>query len=229
VIGAQLTLAVQLKDTASFDTFFAGPNADIVAALRPLRGSALLFGPLDSGRTHLLQAVCRTGNGRYLPLSVFAEHGPAALEGLSAVPLLCLDDIDSVCDDRDWALALLRLLDARRSAGLDQLLSASAAPERLAVAMPDLRTRLSACAVYGLRPLSDEDRVQLLRGRALARGLELPEDVARWLLRTRTRSTGALLAELDQLDRASLSAKRRLTLPFVQAVLGPAGEQTTPG
>lgn len=229
MIGAQLPLAVQLRDTASFDTFFAGPNADIVPALRKLQGSALLFGPPDSGRTHLLQAVCRLANGRYLPLAAFAKHGPGALEGFEHTSLLCLDDIDAVCADRDWALALLRLLDARRAAGQTQLLSASAAPERLNVALPDLRTRLSACAVFGLRPLTDDDRVQLLRTRALARGLELPDEVARWLLKTRDRSTGALLAALDQLDRASLSAKRRLTLPFVQSVLGSAGERTAPG
>ncbi len=49
----------------------------------------------------------------------------------------------------------------------------------------------------------------------------LPPEVSRWLLTQLARDTGSLLAGLEQLDRASLSAKRRLTLPFVKSVLAP--------
>src|SRR3546814_6940513 len=70
-------------------------------------------------------------------------------------PLLVLDDIDAVADQRDWVLALLRLIDRRRADGYSFLLSASAPPEHLPVALPDLRTRLAACVVLGLLPLDD--------------------------------------------------------------------------
>lgn len=219
MIGTQLPLAVQLRDTASFDTYFAGPNAEAVAALQEARQSLLLFGAQGSGRTHLLQACCRLHAGRYLPLEALTGYGPEALEGLSDVAVLCLDDADAVLDHPAWALALLRLLDARRSARRCTVLSTLAPPDRLAVALPDLRTRLSALTVLGLRPLDDAGRAQLLRTRATARGLELPEEVSRWLLNTQSRGVAPLLDALDRLDRASLSAKRRLTLPFVQSVL----------
>ncbi|MBI3171531.1 MAG: hypothetical protein HYZ32_02940, partial [Hydrocarboniphaga effusa] len=71
-------------------------------------------------------------------------------------------------------------------------------------------------AIFGLKPLTDDDRGQFLRERARARGLELPEEAARYLLIHLPRGTGDLLQALDALDRASLSAQRRLTLPFVQ-------------
>ena len=99
------------------------------------------------------------------------------------------------------------------------LLSAAAPPEHLDVAMPDLRTRLAACVVVGLVPLDDAERAALLKDRAQARGLLMPDEVARWLLNTQARGSGALIDALDALDRASLSEKRRLTLPFVQSVL----------
>src|SRR3546814_17104321 len=57
--GTQLALAVQLRDTASFANYWPGHNADVVAALRELQHPTLLYGPTQSGRTHLLQAVCR--------------------------------------------------------------------------------------------------------------------------------------------------------------------------
>lgn len=219
MIGQQLALAVQLRDTASFDSYWIGNNSETVAALRALSHPTLLYGPAQSGRTHLLQACCRAQQGRYLPLADLRESGTDVLDGFESVSLLCLDDVDAVGNDRAWALRLLRLLDLRRSEGRITLLSALAPPEHLALALPDLRTRLAACVVLGLQAPDDAQRSALLKDRAQARGLSLPDEVVRWLLQTQARSTGALLTALEQLDRASLREKRRLTLPFAQSVL----------
>lgn len=218
--GRQLALAVQLRDTASFDSYWPGDNAEVVAALRELRHPSLLYGPPQSGRTHLLQAVCRMHDGAYLPLREIAGYGPESLDGFETAPLLALDDLDAVAADREWALALLRLIDGRRASGQRFLLSAGAPPDHIGVALPDLRTRLAQCVVLGLVPLDDTQRASLLKSRAQARGLNLPDEVTRWLLNTQARTPGALVEALDALDRASLLEKRRLTLPFVQSVLG---------
>lgn len=227
--GAQLPLAVQLRDAASFSSYFSGPNIEAVAALRELRQPLLLYGLAGSGRTHLLQAACRQHGGAYLPLAALVEAGPDILDGYSAAGVLYLDDIDAVSNRRDWNLALLRLLDGLRADGRRFVLSAVAAPGRLDVALPDLRTRLAQCAVIGLRPLDDTQRAELLHLRAQIRGLELPDDVVRWLLRTLPRDTGSLLDALDTLDRGSLTAKRRLTLPLAQSLLAHADVRTVPG
>ena len=96
------------------------------------------------------------------------------------------------------------------------MVSALAAPERLQLPLPDLRTRLAAAAVYGLKPLSDHDRIGLLLERARTRGLDLPEDAARHLLSRLPRDAGSLVGAVDRLDRALLTAQRKLTLSFVQ-------------
>ena len=231
MIGTQLTLSVQLADAASFDSFHAGPNAATVAALRRLaeeggESSILLHGAGGSGKTHLLQAVARASaqqrrSAAYLPLAQFSREDAQALQGFETLQVLCLDDIDSALLDRRWALLLLRLIDAVHAHGGRCVLGASAPPDSLPLApLPDLRTRLAACAVFGLKPLSDTELRALLRKRARLRGLELPEDVAEYLLRRLPRSVTALLAALDQLDRGSLTAQRRLTIPFAQQVLG---------
>jgi len=61
--------------------------------------------------------------------------------------------------------------------------------------------------------------VAALRLRAAARGFELPVGTARYLLRRCPREAPSLFALLDRLDRASLAARRRLTVPFVRQLL----------
>lgn len=235
MIGTQLTLSVLLSDTASFDSFEPGRNSAAVAALRLLAeeggdASILLHGGSGSGKTHLLQAAARAGTqhrrrAAYLPLDQFLEQfkdeQAGALQGFESFDLLCLDDVGSALLDRRWALLLLRLIDAVHAHGGHCILGASAPPDALPLApLPDLRTRLAACAVFGLRALDDLELRAMLRRRAGLRGLELPDAVADYLLRRLPRKVPALIAALDLLDRDALSAQRRLTIPFVQKTLG---------
>jgi DnaA family protein len=229
VKGEQLALSVQLRSTASFDTYFAGPNEAALAALRELHDSPIggiyLFGPDGVGKSHLLLATARHFQQQglrvaYLPLANFAERPIELLDGADEADLLALDDLDIVSADRDWAYALIRRFDKLRANQRRWLVSASHATDRLDCAIPDLRTRLHQSARFGLRALDDADRSRWLRENALARGLELPDEAARWLIHHLPRDAASLIAALDTLDRASLSAKRRLTLPFVQKTLG---------
>lgn len=227
--GQQLALAVALRETSSFASFHPGPNTQAVQTLRELLtpGSGmtlLLHGPAGSGKTHLLQALCREAaeariTASYLALPAERESGPAALEGLETSRLVCIDGLDAEPLDDAWTLALLRLIDAVRSRGGSLVLAARKPAGQLALGRTDLETRLSACASFGLRPLSDEDRARLLTLRAHARGLHLPDEVAHYLLKHLPRDVSSLLSAVESLDRASLSAQRRLTIPFVQSVL----------
>ena len=70
------------------------------------------------------------------------------------------------------------------------------------------------------RPLDDAGRLQVLQLRAQGRGFELPDETGVYLLRRYPRDLPALCGLLERLDQASLVAQRRLTIPFVKAVLG---------
>ncbi|WP_273453168.1 DnaA regulatory inactivator Hda [Nevskia ramosa] len=232
MIGEQLPLSVQMADPASFDSFYAsdaGPNGQALAALRELAGgdggTTLIHGPVGCGKTHLLQATSREALSRrshaaYLPLASFAAEDPAVLQGFETCELICLDDVDAPLQDRHWAQALLRLLDAVKSHGGRCLLSAAMPPDRLAIArMPDLRTRLCASACFALRKLDDNEHAEMLKARGQRLGLALSSDAVHWMLTHLPRDTPSLLAALARIDRAALAARRQPTLPFVRQVL----------
>jgi len=222
--GVQLPLDFRLREASTFDTFVAGPNAEVVAALRAATGGGgafLVHGAAGTGRTHLLESVCRESGrrgrtGMYLPLDALAAFGPGLLDGLEQVAAVCLDDLDAVVGDRAWEQRLVATLDTLREAGGLLVVAASAAPAGLPLVLPDLASRLGRAAVYPLRPLDDEDRMRALQLRARARGLDIAPPVARYLLARFPRDLGSLFAVLERIDRASLADRRRVTLPYVR-------------
>jgi DnaA-homolog protein len=230
----QLPLAVLLRDFAVFETFEPGPNGPVMAVLADpaaMGPSLWLLGAPGSGKSHLLQAACAASPpAAYLPASELLAVGPDALEGWTDRTLVCVDDIDLLAGRRDWEVAAFALFNRLRDGGGRLIVSASAAPAATEFVLPDLRSRLAWGGAYRLEALSDDDRVAALCRRAAHRGLELPAEAARYLLRRLPRDMRALCDWLDRLDVASLAAGRRLTLPFVKSVIEaePAGQPAEP-
>ncbi|MGD8615149.1 MAG: DnaA regulatory inactivator Hda [Gammaproteobacteria bacterium] len=229
-MGEQLSLGLQLKATARFSNFVAGPNGELLAQLRQTahgRGEAffLCWGGPNSGKTHLLQASCHeaaAGHRRaaYLSLRDHARLSPALLEGWEQLDLVCLDDVDAVAGSAAWEEALLHLYNRIRESGSSLVVSADAAPAQLSLSLPDLRSRLGWGVVYQLKPLNDSQRMKALQLRARQKGCEMPDETAAYLLRRLPRDLPALFDLLERLDEASLAAQRKLTVPFVKSVLG---------
>ena len=70
-----------------------------------------------------------------------------------------------------------------------------------------------------LRLPDDEGKLQVLQQRARALGIELPQDVQRYLIKHSKRDMGSLLTMLEQLKDAAFVAKRRITVPLAREIL----------
>jgi DnaA-homolog protein len=225
----QIPLAISLRESASFDEFIESGNqqtlADIKACIAASGEQYIYLWGLDAaGKSHLLQAGCKSAQTAshsvaYIPLSQAKDFSPGILSNLGALDLVCLDDIHLVCGDPAWELEIFRMFNQLRESGSRLIVSANCPPARLPVKLADLNSRLEWGLCCQLNPLDDEGRVQLLTASAHRRGLELPEETARYILSRATRETGSLLQLMDRLDRASLVAQRRLTIPFIKTVM----------
>ncbi len=218
----QLPLGVRLRADALFDSYAPGPNGEALAALRGEgRAPLWLWGAQGTGKTHLLQAACaaRGAGAAYFPLDRAAALPPDALQGFEGSALVCLDDADQVAGDPDWERALFRLFNEAAEHGTRLVFAARAAPRAVDWRLPDLASRATACVVYQVRELDDADRAAALKLHAARRGLDLPAETADYLLRRLPRDLKSLIAVLDALDEASLSAQRRLTVPFIREIL----------
>ena len=223
---SQLALPLQLDDHAVFESFLASGNEALVALLQDAASTGQgngcwLFGPAAVGKTHLLQAVSARAGDRsaYVPLAMLLDAGPDVVAGLERRELVCIDDIDRIAGNDDWELAIFNLFNGV-VAERGQLIASASAPQReCGFRLPDLASRLSQLPTFRVADLSDDDRRQALQLRSSHRGLELPDETARYLLSRSRRDMRSLYRLLDTLDHEALRAKRRLTIPFVRDVL----------
>lgn len=225
----QLPLALRYPPDQRFDTYIGAPDGMLAQLQALARGDdaqwLYLAGPVGVGKTHLLLATCAAAEAEgqrvaYLPLSAAAGRLRDALQALEGNDLIALDGLEAVAGNRDDEVALFDAHNRARAAGACLLYSARENPAGLALGLPDLRSRLSQCIRVSLSPLDDDGRREVLVQRAHRRGLVMEDAALDWLLRRSGRDLAGLTALLDTLDRASLAAQRRITVPFLRQSLG---------
>jgi len=230
----QLPLGVTLTHRRSFSNFVGGPNAAAKALLMRLlaegnAGVVYLWGGRGTGKTHLLEACCGDASPddrrvAYVPLAD-PRLEPPMLHGLADIELLCIDDVDSVAGDAAWEEALFHLYNQAEHLSSPMVFTASVAPRASAWKLPDLASRLSAATVWRLRALDDSARREALQLHARERGFTLSDEVLTFVMKRLRRDMVSLSAFLDRLDRSSLAAQRRVTVPFVKVLLEESDDQ----
>lgn len=242
-MSRQLSLAVSLRDAACFDNYYAPAHAQardcVIAAIRrgvsgpdDTRGAAnaetsaysviYLWGNQGTGKTHLLFAGCRlaTELGRTSVCLSLTDPSLAvdSLEDIEELDLVCLDDLQAIATHGAWQLGVLGLLERVRQRQGTLIVSANSPPHDLGLGMPDLTSRLAGGLVLQLPGLDDEGKIAALKLRAGHRGIEMPDDVVRYVLKRYPRDTRSIFDLLDRVDRASLDAQRRVTIPFIRSI-----------
>jgi DnaA family protein len=224
----QLTLGVQLKERATFDSYLTARNVELVAHLRNVAdqtpaGATWLAGPHAAGKSHLLQAMCAAVGPRaraaYLPLESLLPFGPGALEGAETLDVACFDDVQAVAGLGDWEVRLFSLWQRAHERGATLVFAARENPVHVDFSLADLKSRLASSVVFAVRELNDDEQLEALELRAHLRGFELPAETAKYLQRRFPRDMRTLCDVLDTLDDAAFAAQRRLTVPFIREIV----------
>ncbi len=235
--NAQLTLSVQLPDDETFTSYISDINQSVcnllinfVSAMpessdtKSRISSFYLFGLSGVGKSHLLHACCAHAHENNqtsvcLSFSELCQLSVEVLDGLEHIDLICLDDIQYVIGDPQWQQAVFDLYNRVTEQNKKLIITGDKSINDLALSLPDLRSRLSWGYIEQVKPLSDEEKLKALQFRAQQRGLSLTSDVGKFLLTRYSREMSHLFKALDQLDQASIREQRKITIPFIKAIL----------
>ncbi len=175
---------------------------------------ALLYGPKGCGKTHLANLFAAKSKGALLDASrvgttpadqLLASHHSWVLDGLEAV--------------KDEA-ALAQLINHARSRGDYLLITASYPANQLAIALPDLKSRLVALPAVAMGAPDDALLAAVLAKSFADRQLKVAPNVLHYAVTHLERSYEAIQRFAASMDEASLAEGRAVTLPLVRRVLG---------
>jgi len=227
-IDKQQILNVQLNQSISLDDFVAAGNQQLLHSLHELVTSSeskfiYIWGEQGTGKTHLLHGVCHLASREsisiaYVPMSL-SDISIEYLNSLEDVVVICIDDIHLIADKPEWEQAYFHLYNLIRERGHRLLVSANAPPRNLGIALEDLRSRLAWGLVYQVQALDDQTKIIALQQKSRSRGFDLPDNVAQYLINHCPRDSHSLFSIVDKLDKASIAAQRKITIPFVKELL----------
>ena len=176
--------------------------------------ACLLLGPPASGKSHLARiwadragAVLLRGAELWEPANPLARVGRASA--------CAVDDADAVAEEDQ----LFHLWHRIVAGGGSLLLTASHPVPAWKLALADLRSRLMTATPIRIDAPDDELLGAILVKQLADRQITVDTDVLGYLTRRMERSFAAARAVVRALDRASLRARRPITLPLARAVL----------
>ena len=220
----QLPLNLRWAPEYELDAFFFADTA-LPELLKSLLQSQthqalMLVGPSNSGKSYLLRALAAERAHSHVserPQEPRPEISPANAHARGA---FCVDNLDAAAGNAPSEEWLFHDYNRAVDAGVPWLAAARAAPANLAIALPDLRSRLMQATLIRLPALNDPGiRHAMLRKQAAGMGVALEEGVLNYLETHVTRDLAKLSQWLKRLNDYSLSRGRKITAAAVRELL----------
>jgi chromosomal replication initiation ATPase DnaA len=174
---------------------------------------AVLSGPRGAGKTHLVNVWRGRSGARAFAA---AEIGRAVEAAKSEPSPVAIEDFDLAAADEHAAFHLLNLA---RETGFDVLITARHQPGAWEIALPDLRSRLRSAALVTIDE-PDEALLSAVLVKLFAdRQMQIEPGVIGYVLKRTERSMAAIQSLVEELDRAALAERRRVTRSLAARVL----------
>ncbi len=220
----QLVLDLEHREAHGVDDFLVAPcNSDAVAWLdrwpdwpAPMLA---LHGPAGCGKTHLAHIWMARSGAELITMGEVANTPPDLL--LPRSGNLVVDDAGAGQDER----AILHLYNMIAEIRGSLLITSRVAPARWTVALPDLRSRISAAPAVSIGRPDDGLIGAILIKLFSDRQITIESEVLAFLLARMERSFAAARTLVVALDKTALARRRGITIPLARDVLENLAEQ----
>jgi len=213
-VTGQLALDITLRDDATFANYVGEAKTRLAHPGQLV----YLWGPHQTGLSHLLQACCQGVTGG-IYLTNLDKLSAEILQQLDAMPLVCIDDVDLIVGQQDWEEALFHLINGIKDGGKRIIIAAHQSARQLPVKLPDLHSRLLGAIAVETDVLNDKQKLAVLQQRAKDRGFVLNNDVGQYIMSRAARDMSNLVKMLERLELESLRYQKKITIPFAKQIL----------
>jgi chromosomal replication initiator protein len=241
--AAASALPLQLELPYRFENFISGHCNALAreAGLAVARGEQRRINPLyvfsraGLGKTHLARAIAVEALGHaggrviFAPAEAFTNEFLAAIRSRETarfkrryrdgVRLLVVDDVQFLRAKRATQLELIHTVAHLMDAGARVVLTGDRMPRDYQDFDPRLRSQLAAGLVAELEPPDALVRREILRRKAAAGGVRLPDDCLELMVESVRGSVRDLESALIQLVASASLLKRRIDLELTRAAL----------
>lgn len=233
------TVSSAFASEPDFDSFVADPaNVLALEAARAVaRGEAgrcsplLLTGASGTGKSHLCRAIRRERPERtaFLSSEEFTAEVTQAIRGdrmagvrtryRRSLNVLILEDVQFLQGKRATQTEFFHTLDHLMSRGKPVVLTSDRPPAELEGLEPRLRARIASGLVAYIGPPEGESRRAILRDKAAAGGVHLPDEAVELIAAQAGASPGELVSALNQVVTRATLLKRPVTPELVEQAL----------
>jgi chromosomal replication initiator protein len=231
------------RPTKRLENFVPGPGTRLALAaateMAETLGSSFnplfLHGGIGLGKSHLLEGISnevreRNPNGRVIHVTAEAFTNafldalraaalPAFRSRHRAAQLFVVDDVHFIAAKRATHDEFLHTFDALIGSGAAVVLSADQHPRRIPKLSDELATRFLGGMVVKLEAPDPATRRAVLRSKAIARGVDLPEGVVEYVADHLQGSVRELEGALASLIAHATLAGRRIDLSLAKTAL----------
>lgn len=219
-MARQLVFELGHRPASGREDFLVGPSNEAAVALIDAwpgwpDNIVALSGPSGSGKTHLAEVWRMASDATSLLPDELAN---ADIPALVARRTIILEDLVTLPPEGERAL--FHLINLARAEGAFLLLTSAEPLARLPLKLPDLVSRLKAVPQAALGTPDDALLTGILVKLFADRQLRVPPAVTTYLASRIERSVAAARHVVAEIDRASLSGKRPVTVPLAAEILG---------
>ncbi len=179
----------------------------------------VLIGADGTGKTHLAHIWAEAAEAQIIAADSLNEFETAALSRLQAGANVVVDGADLVAGNAKAEAALFHLHNLVLAEGGSLLLTARKPPRDWGLALPDLLSRLNACAIATLESPDDALLSMVLIKLFSDRQISVSPALITYLSRRMDRSLAAAGELVSRLDKAALAEGRAISRSFAAEIL----------
>ena len=216
----QIPIDFEFLKKKTFDNFIIGNNEKLFHELANVSNSnqiILIYGQKSSGKTHICSALLNQSNSYNLFINT--EVNLDAINLSDSYDLLVIDDLDQLISTPIFEEKLFTILNNQILNKKPTVITSSRDISECSITLKDLSSRLLSDKIFTINELSDSEKIEMMISLSLQRGLVIPEKSLSYIINNCNRDLFFLCAFIRNLDDVSLSAKKRITIPFIKKVI----------